>query len=221
MSLLPRFARCSFQSFCQLMKRHRFALGAMLLAGGALYVSLQPPAIADLSEENRHYASELLQAWQDGSVIVLVRHLERCDRHDVPCLTDSEGITARAKPVGEELRDDFHQMGLERAIIYNSPLLRTAETEALVFDDVGEDRDWLINCEEDFLGDTLSNKQPGRNLVLVTHSRCIRRFQEALGYADETPTYGSATFFSLADATSQIKVLGFLDAEDWYATLGY
>lgn len=214
-------AKRSARLISRKVSRHKVTLGLMLLAGVMLYFFLEPPAIADLSEEHRHYTGELLQSWEEGKIIVLLRHLERCDRHDVPCLTDKEGITARAKTIGEELRDDFHELGLERAVIYNSPRPRTAETEALVFNDIGEDRDWLINCETDFLGDTLRNKQVGRNLVLVTHSRCIKRFQEALGYAEEIPAYGTALFFSIAGPSDPLKALGFLDAEDWYSTLGF
>lgn len=220
MKLLPATATHTLRLLVEKLNHHRLSVSVILAISVALYVALQPPAVADLSEENRHYTGELLQAWEEGHIIVLLRHLERCDKHDLPCLTDKQGITARAKHIGTELRDDFFQLGLDKATIYNSPLLRTAETEALVFNDIGEDRDWLINCQEDFLGDALSNKGPGRNLILVTHSRCIKRFQDALGYAEEIPAYGSALFLSVADAQNP-KVLGFLDADDWYSTLGY
>lgn len=187
----------------------------------ALYVALEPPAIADLSEEHRHYTGELLQSWEEGRVIVLMRHLERCDKYDLPCLTDKEGITARAKQVGIALREDFRELGLDKVVIYNSPLLRTAETESLVFDDAGEDRDWLVNCNKRFLDEALSNKLDGHNLILVTHSHCINRVQEVLGYADDDPNYGAVVFLSMTDTAERPKVLGFLDPEDWDGTLGY
>lgn len=212
----------SVRAFGGKLIRYKLSLGLALSAGVALYVVLQPPAIADLSEEHRHYTGELLQSWQDGNVIALVRHLERCDKYDVPCLTeDPDGLTARSQPVAEGLRDDFQQLGLEKALIYNSPLSRTAQTEMLVFGDAGEDRDWLVNCERDFLNQVLANKRADTNLILVTHSHCINRVQEVLGYADEDPYYGSVVFLTLTEATQQPKVLGFLDADDWYSTLGF
>lgn len=202
--------------------QHKLSLGLVLSVGVALYFVLQPPAIADLSEEHRHYTGELLKSWEEGKVIALIRHLERCDKYDVPCLTeDPDGLTARSQPVGEALREDFHQLGLEKAIIYNSPLSRTAQTEMLVFGDIGEDRDWLVNCELDFLDLALSNKPADNNLILVTHSHCINRVQEVLGYADEDPHYGSVVFLAVTDTVEQPKVLGFLDADDWFSTLGY
>jgi phosphohistidine phosphatase SixA len=197
-------------------------LAFTVLVAASFYYLNKPASIADISEEHRHYTGELLQAWEKGDVIVLLRHLERCDKYDVPCLTAKKGITTRAKPVGVELRDDFFQLGLEKTVVYNSPELRTAETEAIVFNDVGQDRDWLINCHDDFLGDILQNKQERHNLVLVTHSRCIKRFQEQLDYEEESPMYGSAIFVLPAGPTKKsVKVLGFLDAEDWLSTLGF
>ncbi|PRB84046.1 histidine phosphatase family protein [Pseudomonas sp. MYb185] len=203
------------------LNRYKLSLGVSLLASALLYFVLEPPAIADLSEEHRHYTGELLQSWDRGEVVVLLRHLERCDRYDVPCLTDKSGLTARAKLVGDELHEDFGELGLDKAIVYNSPALRTAETEALVFGDVGEERDWLASCEEDFIDNALSNKQADRNLILVTHSHCINHAQEALGYAEELPSYGSAIFLSLEDNPEVVKVLGFIDPEDWDLTFGH
>lgn len=222
MKSTPSSATGSVRTCLSVLARYKLSLALAVGAGVALYLALQPPAIADLSEEHRHYTGELLQSWREGKVIALMRHLERCDKHDVPCLTDDpEGLTARALPVGQALKEDFAQLGLDRAIIYNSPFSRTAQTEMLVFDDAGEDRDWLVHCELDFLNQALANKPAESNLILVTHSHCINRVQEVLGYADEDPHYGSVVFLSLADASGQPKVLGFLDADDWYPTLGY
>ncbi|WP_185267780.1 lipopolysaccharide core heptose(II)-phosphate phosphatase PmrG [Halopseudomonas xiamenensis] len=200
------------------LNRHRLSVAFTLLASTLLYFLFEPPAIADLSEEHRHYTGELLQSWDRGEVVVLLRHLERCDRYDVPCLTDKSGLTARAKLVGDELHEDFGELGLDKSIVYNSPALRTAETEALVFGDVGEERDWLVSCEEDFIDTALDNKQVARNLILVTHSHCINYAQEALGYDEELPAYGSAIFLSLADNPEGVKALGFIDPEDWDLT---
>lgn len=241
MTSAPRFSQ-RLRSVPALLGRYKLSVALVLGAAVALYMALQPPEIGDLSEEHRHYTGELLQSWKEGEVIALMRHLERCDKYDLPCLTeDPDGLTARSRPVGEALREDFQQLGLDNAIIYNSPLSRTAQTETLVFGDRGEDRDWLVNCELDFLDQVLGNKPRDRNLILVTHSHCINRVQEVLGYDDEDPHYGAVVFLSLSDleapvadearrATTKVartptaqhpKVLGFLDADDWDATLGF
>ena len=199
--------------------QHKLKIGTAVAASVALQLWLAPPAIIDLSEEAPSHSAELLESWDEGEVIVVMRHLERCDRYDVPCLTSKEGITARSEPVAKTLRAHFHALGLEHADIYNSPMLRTAETEALVFDDIGHDQDWLIQCQQDFLGDSLKNKKADRNLVLITHSRCIKRFQKALELDDETPKYGAALFFHVGDEPGEIKALGFIDADDWETTL--
>ncbi|SDU33995.1 lipopolysaccharide core heptose(II)-phosphate phosphatase PmrG [Halopseudomonas salegens] len=201
--------------------QHKFKAGGFLVVVAAVFLILEAPAIADLSEENRPYTADLLEDWQAGEVIVVMRHLERCDKYDLPCLTNENGITARAAEHGSELQDNFRQLGLQRADIFNSPVLRTAETEALVFADQGEDRDWLIKCKDNMLGDVMANKRQGRNLVLVTHSSCIKRFQDALDYAEETPDYGTVMFFSTADDPRSLQVLGFLDQEDWESALGF
>lgn len=210
-----------FSRFRRVLLQHKFKLVGLVSVTVAVFLILEPPVIADLSEENRQYTADLLEDWQAGEIIVVLRHLERCDRYDQPCLTDSEGITARSVEPGLALQEDFQHLGLGNTDIYNSPLLRTAETEAIVFADKGEDRDWLIDCHENLLGDVMANKRPGRNLALVTHSRCIKRFQEALGYAEQSPQYGAALFFSTADDPKSLQVLGFLDQEDWEMALGF
>mgnify|MGYP000905543919 FL=1 len=191
---------------------------AVLVAAlGALV--MQPPEIEDLSEERSHELPNLLAQWQEGDVIVLLRHLERCDKEDYPCLEGTEGITSRSLPVGGWLADGFGQLGLTRTDVYNSPLTRTAQTESLVFNDVGMDEDWLYRCKERMLDDALEHKVPGKNMVLVTHSSCISAFEKSLGYDSDTPEYGTALFFSKSVDSDSLQVIGFLDADDWKSAL--
>lgn len=201
-------------------KRTSIIAGAVAATSLLTVALLQPPAIADLSEESRYQLPDLLAQWKRGEVVVLVRHLERCDKEDFPCWEGNDGITARSVAVGQELGDDFFQLGLDNSDIYNSPLSRTAQTEAIVFKDVGKDQEWLFRCRETMLSDAIKSKVPGRNLVLVTHSSCIAKFEQALGYDSETPDYGTALFFSASENPGSLQVLGFLDAEDWDATMG-
>ena len=203
-------------------RQRRGALAACMTASvitslGAFV--MQSPEIEDLSEERIGELPSLLAQWQEGDVIVLLRHLERCDKEDYPCLEGTEGITSRSLPVGGWLADGFGQLGLSRTDVYNSPLTRTAQTESLVFNDVGMDEDWLYRCKERMLDDALEHKVPGKNMVLVTHSSCISAFEKSLGYDSDTPEYGTALFFSKSEDSDSLQVIGFLDADDWKSAL--
>ncbi|KRW60964.1 lipopolysaccharide core heptose(II)-phosphate phosphatase PmrG [Pseudomonas sp. TTU2014-080ASC] len=196
-----------------------FGLTLTALVVCAATALMQPQEIEDLSEDNRHELPHLLDQWEDGNVIVLLRHLERCDKEDYPCLHGNKGVTSRSLSVGHGLAQSFSQLGLDNADIYNSPLTRTAQTESIVFGDAGIDKDWLYKCRESMLEDALKTKTPGKNLILVTHSSCISRFEEALGYESERPEYGTSLFFTESAKPDELDVLGFLDANDWTVAL--
>ncbi|WP_462383122.1 lipopolysaccharide core heptose(II)-phosphate phosphatase PmrG [Pseudomonas sp. Marseille-QA0892] len=203
--------------------RRKYTFAAVLGAvfGVALVAFLlHPPEIADLSEESRHELPDLLAQWDKGNVIVLLRHLERCDKEDSPCLEGTEGITARSVGIGQLLADSYTRLGLANTTILNSPLTRTAQTESIVFADVGADMNWLYECRNTMLSDALAHKAPGKNLVLVTHSSCIEAFEQALGYDSDTPAYGASLFFSADARSGSLRVLGYLDADDWDIAVG-
>lgn len=221
LSLLIKFIQCWAARTTPSKKRALGVVAAMVVAVSTGLLMLQPPELADLSEENRHQIPNLKVQWARGDLVVLVRHLERCDKEDFPCWEGSDGITSRSVAVGRELGEDFFQLGLSNSDIYNSPLSRTAQTEEIVFRNIGKDQEWLYRCRETMLADALKSKTPGRNLVLVTHSSCIAKFEHALGYDSDTPAYGTSLFFSATDKPGSLSVLGFLDAEDWFIALGF
>lgn len=192
------------------------ALLALVLVVWALFIFLRPP-MPDLSYGERAEIESLLMEWKDGDLIVVMRHLERCDRSDFPCLKDDPGgITARSVEVAQALRADFYQLGLENADIYFSPMTRTAQTSELLFDQA-KVQDWLYQCRRagDLFDSAIRNKVPGRNLVLVTHSSCIDKFENALGYDSELPQYGSSIFVHADDEPIKPRLIGFVDADDW------
>lgn len=198
---------------------------AVLLIPAALviYVGVlvaQPPSVADLSEAKPTMAPRLLSEWQQGDVIVLLRHLERCDRADAPCLHgEQSGITVRAVHAGYELGRAFNRLGLANADISNSPLARTAQTSQIVFSRAEQDQGWLYRCKDAMAEGVQQRKVQGRNLILVTHSGCMQAFQKELGFDDDTPGYGTALFVSMEHASNKLQMLGFLDVEDWEAAL--
>ena len=192
------------------------ALLLMILIGWALFVVLRP-SMPDLSYGERADIESLLSEWRDGDLIVVIRHLERCDRSDVPCLRDDPGgITARSVEAAQALREDYYQLGLDKTDIYFSPMTRTAQTSELVFDQARV-QDWLYQCRKagDLFQSAIRNKAPGRNLVLVTHSSCIDKFENALGFDSEVPQYGSSIFVHADDEPIKPRLIGFVDPDDW------
>lgn len=191
-------------------------VSALTFAGNQLFEEAKP---ADLSESPFALAANMLAEWQEGDVIVFVRHLERCSRVDAACLNEqSSGITQRATATGLELRAQFLGLGLTATDIYSSPLTRTSQTSALLFADPVENEDFLYQCKDNFVQDALAKKIPGRNLVLVTHSSCMDEVNESLNYNEVDYEYGTAVFINVESDTQQ-QILGFIDADDWSKAL--
>ncbi|MOA24074.1 Lipopolysaccharide core heptose(II)-phosphate phosphatase precursor [compost metagenome] len=147
-------------------------------------------------------------------MIVLVRHVERCDHAKAACLNDREGITDRARAVAVGLGARFEQLGLDNADLYNSPLVRAAQTAGYMFNKVSAGDDWLINCRHDLLRNALAHKVAGRNLILVTHSECMQALETALQRPTSTFGYGASLFVSTAQPQAP-QLLGFIEASDW------
>lgn len=191
-------------------------VSALTFAGNQLFEEAKP---ADLSESPFALTANMLAEWQDGDVIVFVRHLERCSRVDAACLNEqSSGITQRATATGLELRAQFLGLGLTATDIYSSPLTRTSQTSALLFADPVANEDFLYQCKDNFVQDALAKKIPGRNLVLVTHSSCMDEVNESLNYNEVDYEYGTAVFINVESDTQQ-QILGFIDADDWSKAL--
>lgn len=189
-------------------------LASALLAIPLTVLLLRPAAVPDLAHGNVQGARALLAGWAKGDMIVLVRHVERCDHSSAPCLSGNDGITDRSRSVAVAVGARFEQLGLGRADIYNSPMVRTAQTSGYMFNKVGTGDDWLINCKGTMLRDALAHKVAGRNLILVTHSECMAQLQKDLKLPTSTLGYGSALFVT-AQAQQAPRILGFIEASDW------
>ena len=189
-------------------------LATAMLALAMTVVLLRPAAVPDLAHGNVEGARALLAGWAKGDMIVLVRHVERCDHSRAPCLSGDDGITDRSRSVAVAVGAQFEQLGLGKADIYNSPMVRTAQTSGYMFNTVGAGDDWLINCKGTMLRDALTHKVPGRNLILVTHSECMAQLQKDLKLPISTLGYG-ASLFVTAQAQQAPHILGFIEASDW------
>src|SRR5690554_2364198 len=177
---------------------------AFALAGLAFFASQlwADPKPADLSESPFALTSNMLAEWNDGDLIVFVRHLERCSRVDAACMDDEPtGITQRSSVTGLEMRAQFAELGLSATDVYSSPLTRTSQTSALLFAEPTATKDFLYQCKENFVQDALAKKIPGRKLVLVTHSSCMDEVNATLAHAEVDYEYGAAVFLNVDSAT--------------------
>lgn len=161
-------------------------------------------------------ASAFQQRWTQGNVILLVRHMERCDRSSAPCLGAADGITARAGELAKSLGDTIARYGLATTDIYSSPLTRTAQTADLMFDHPVARQDWLYSCKDgDMLSHIRQHKAEHRNLVLVTHSECFDRLRENLHLTEgDTPEYGE-TLVLFDNAANSPRIAGEIETRDW------
>lgn len=197
----------------------RYRNTAVVLASALLVIPLtlfllRPVAVPDLAHGNVAGARALQAGWARGDMIVLVRHVERCDHSHAPCLSGNDGITDRSRSVAVAVGAQFEQLGLDKADIYNSPMMRTVQTAGYMFNKVGNSDDWLINCKGTMLRDALAHKVAGRNLILVTHSECMAQLETDLRLSSSTLGYGASLFITV-DMPHTPRMLGYIEASDW------
>ncbi len=128
-------------------------------------------------------AVEFLDIWRTGNMVALIRHTERCDHSDNPCLDGDRGITIVGRNMAEQLGKFFTELPEVNRRVYTSPVKRTEQTTTAMFGDNHVKADWLgRGCITELYHQVLDTKQPGENLLLVTHSNCIMEFGEADGH---------------------------------------
>jgi phosphohistidine phosphatase SixA len=176
--------------------------------------------IVDLGNEQQLSDSGLLQDWADGAVIVMLRHAERCDSAPGPCLDDPSGITVAGSQAASRVGQGLHRLGLSNADMLSSPKLRTRQTAHFILGQAVASGDWLETCDNQFASEALAHKQPGHNLVLVTHNGCIDHFQrqQRVAGGERESGYASALFVSV-DADGKARILGRLNEPDWQRVL--
>lgn len=176
-----------------------------------------------ISERNSVEAFNLSTHWAQGNVVALIRHAERCDHSDNPCLDGVTGITSIGMDTAIEVGENFEQfLPSADAIIFNSPLKRTSQTAQLMFSGKSTSQNWLHeNCKERFLEDILKHKPDRVNMVLVTHSTCINNLR-SLDHkklipinAGEDKNYALTVFLTISKESEVAFVLGYVNANDW------
>ncbi|MCG8907271.1 MULTISPECIES: histidine phosphatase family protein [Pseudomonas] len=165
-------------------------------------------------------SSLFAQNWARGGVVLLVRHLERCDRSSAECLGAADGITARAAALAQSMGESITRLGLAATDIYSSPANRTMQTADLMFDRSVARQDWLLTCKGgDLAAQIREHKAAHRNLVLVTHSECFDLLRENLKVRDtDTPEYGSALVL-FDDSDPKLRIAGEVETDEWLKLL--
>ena len=191
------------------------AVTSLLLAGFLLW----PSSPLDLGVGNRLVTSGVLASWRKGDVVVLVRHEERCDRSTNPCFGPASGLTVKGTQRAEQLGKAFDSLGMELTDVLSSPTTRTAQTSLFMFGKTELLPSQLAICGDAMGEEILSQKAPGHNLVLLTHSACISDIERALGYPHAKATeYGSALFVEVL-GSGKLKAVGIINSGDWPAAL--
>lgn len=196
------------------------SLGLLCAAVLFLFFLFAPPAAPELRLDSQQGMASLTSAWAKGEVIVLIRHMERCDRSAGPCLDAPDGITVAGKNLAVEQGAAFARLGIEGADIFTSPYTRTRQTSSHLFKVAVPELAWLAECKT-VTPDVLAPlKVEGRNLILVTHSHCIEKIEKDIGLAVEEPPYGGMLFLTFADGRPQPVATGTITAERFIANIG-
>lgn len=88
-------------------------------------------------------AVEFLDIWRTGNMVALIRHTERCDHSDNPCLDGDRGITVVGRNMAEQLGKFFTELPEVNRRVYTSPVKRTEQTTTAMFGDNHVKADWL------------------------------------------------------------------------------
>ena len=173
-------------------------------------------AIPNLGNPHHLQRSGLEAAWAKGSVIVVLRHAERCDRSSAACLGDPSGITVAGSQVAANVGRGLQHLGLSAADVWASPEVRTRQTAHAMFGKTIATQDWLNQCDGHFAENALALKRNGHNLVLVSHSGCMERLEQALEVPSSamSNSYASALFITQG-SDGKAKMLGQIAASEW------
>lgn len=178
-----------------------------------------PRSPLDLGVGNRLLTSGVLARWRQGDLIVLIRHEERCDRSSNPCQGPADGLTIVGAQAATALGRAFQTLGMENSDVLSSPSTRTVQTARFMFGKTRLSPGPLSVCGQAVGEEILTHKNPGRNLLLITHSACISDLERTLGFAHADATeYGGALFVQVT-AQGKLKALGVIKTQDWPAAL--
>lgn len=180
----------------------------------------QRATIPNLGNPHHLQHSGLYTDWAKGSVIVVLRHAERCDRSSDACLDDPSGITVVGRQVATDVGLGLQHLGLGAVDVWTSPEVRTRQTAQAMFGKTIATQDWLNQCDGHFAENAFALKRKGHNLVLVSHSGCMEQLEQALKAPSSATanSYASALFITRGN-DGKTKVLGQMAANEWHTLI--
>jgi phosphohistidine phosphatase SixA len=187
----------------------------LVLGAVVIWFSTATP-VMDLGAGNNMIKSGLEEQWRQGSVVVMIRHAERCDRSANPCLGAADGITVDGSNAALAVGTGLRRLGLEKARMIASPLTRTRQTADFVSGQPVTTQDWVGECDDGFKGAVLAHKSDNENLILITHSGCIDHFERQMGVraGSRSSAYTQAVFVQV-DGKNKPRIIGSLNAAQW------
>lgn len=179
------------------------------------YYALSRSTVEDLGKIKKLADSGLSEHWKNGDAILLIRHKERCDRSNNPCLGPTDGITVhgseRATEVGIRLNAYFD---LDNTDVFTSPTTRTVQTSDFMLGKASLLPDREATCGSDIADKLLKYKTNNRNLIVVTHNTCMKDLVKASGDQKyRSPEYGNLLFARIT-ADNAIQIIGKLTSEE-------
>ena len=189
------------------------ALITIIALAAFWHVRFSGLSIPNLGENPKQRAANIASSWKNGNIIVLIRHAERCDRSETPCMNDPDGITARGRDQAIAVGKTFEKLDIQRADIFTSPSTRTKQTAAYMFKAAATESELLTQCKTIAFDEIANTKTAGRNLILVTHDHCIERLEQIINIKEyKETTYSSLLFVSLDEKTKAPIAAELIDA---------
>ncbi len=186
------------------------ALGAVLV----WFCTATP--VPDLSAGSNLSQSKLYEEWARGDVVIMLRHAERCDRSNNPCLGSADSITISGSRAASAVGIGLQRLGLDKVQMIASPLTRTRQTADFIRGRSVQTQSWVGDCGNGFKDAVLKHKKTAENLVLITHSGCIDQFERKMGVrAGERSTDYIQALFVKMDGQQAPRIIGSLGAAHW------
>jgi phosphohistidine phosphatase SixA len=176
-------------------------------------------------------------SWNKGELLILMRHTEKCSAVENACPPGDEGITetgrAQAKLIGDGLRglgtinaepNAEQNAGLNaelNAEVFYSPALRTTQTAKTAFNgDMQPLASLVEGCKSNWLEKIKSFKNPGSNLILVTHSSCLNALSDEdqdriLDFNAGSDRFYGLSVFLRQNEMGRIEKLGCMLPSQW------
>lgn len=193
-----------------------------------MYYWIYVPYKFNISKNNVDF-NKLVTEWNNGNVISLIRHNERCDRSTNQCLEGTKGITLNGKDKAITLGYNFRlALPINNSLIFSTQTLRTRQTAMYAFRDYAKairilDEKCTDSISECILN--LKNKNKNKNLILVVN----HEYDDALIKVSTNHPflnkihidYGAAFFFQINNTTQEMSIMGMINQNEWKKTNKY